>query len=117
MGSKITQDRDAMTIVLKEVKKDGLFFLDSKTTPRSVAYRVAREMGIPSAERQVFLDDVNDLKQIQKQVDLLERIALHRGSAIAIGHPRPLTIEVLKERLPEMEQKGIDLVSLSVLVK
>ena len=117
MGSLMTRNPEAMTAVLEEVQKDGLYFLDSKTTPQSVAYRIALDMGVPAAERQVFLDDLDDLDEIRKQVDILERIAARRGQAIAIGHPRPQTIQVLRERLPGMERKGYRLVFLSDLVK
>jgi polysaccharide deacetylase 2 family uncharacterized protein YibQ len=117
MGSRVTQDKEAMSAVLEEVKKDGLYFLDSKTSPDSVAYQVAKSMGIPAAERQVFLDDDPDLLRIHQQMDNLEKIAARRGEAIAIGHPRPHTLQVLKERIPALRKKGYELVFLSELVE
>jgi hypothetical protein len=117
MGSRVTQDKEAMSAVLEEVRKDGLYFLDSKTSPHSVAYQVAKSMGIPAAERQVFLDDDPDLRQIHQQMDHLEKIAAKRGEAIAIGHPRPHTLQVLKERIPALRKKGYELVFLSELVE
>ena len=62
MGSFLTQDRKAMAVVLGEIKRKGLFFVDSRTTSKTVAYDVARKLGLKSAMRDVFLDDIEDEK-------------------------------------------------------
>ena len=46
-----------------------------------------------------------------------ERIARSTGSAVAIGHDRTVTIDVLLEIVPEMEGKGIEFVFLSELIE
>lgn len=116
MGSRVTEDVSVMEAVLDEIRKEHLYFLDSRTSPHSVAYPVAKKMGVRSAERQVFLDDSIEIPMIRRQMDLLEKIAERRGQAIAIGHPHAQTIAVLRERLPELQGKGIEFVFLSRLM-
>jgi len=117
MGSRGTEDEVLMRAVLDVVRKKELFFLDSRTTSRSVGSRLAKEMGVKNADRQVFLDNKRDRMYIKGQLDQLVRIARKRGSAIAIGHPYPETIEVLKQNVPALEEQGIRVVKLSELVE
>ena len=116
MGSFLTQDRKAMAVVLGEIKRKGLFFVDSRTTSKTVAYDVARKLGLKSAMRDVFLDDIEDEKEIIKQIELLINTARKEGRAIAIGHPRPSTIAALEKMLPALKSNGIEVVPVSRLV-
>lgn len=113
MGSLLTEDRDAMNLLLEEIRKKGLFFLDSKTSPNSVAYEVAKSIGLKSGRRDVFLDNQPDAEYIKGQIDKVVRIAKKRGEATAIGHPRPGTVAALREKIPDLEKEGIKLVPLS----
>jgi len=117
MGSAFTKDRAAMTFVLGDLKAKGLFFLDSRTTAETVAESTAREMGVPTAARRVFLDDSNDIEDVRFQFARLVKLAKKDGQAIAIGHPRPTTLEVLGEELPKLSGEGIALVRVSTLVR
>lgn len=117
MGSKITEDREIMEIVLEEIKKYNLFFIDSVTTKDSIAYEVAREMEIKSAVRTVFLDNENDMDYIKGQMLEVQETALREGEAIAIGHSRINTFYVLKRMVPELIKAGIEIVPVSELVK
>ena len=117
MGSKITEDREIMEIVLEEIKKYNLFFIDSVTTKDSIAYEVAREMEIKSAVRSVFLDNENDMDYIKGQMLEVQETALREGEAIAIGHSRINTFYVLKRMVPELIKAGIEIVPVSELVK
>jgi len=117
MGSKITEDREIMEIVLEEIKKYNLFFIDSVTTKDSIAYEVAREMEIKSAVRTVFLDNENDMDYIKGQILEVQETALREGEAIAIGHSRINTFYVLKRMIPELIKAGIEIVPVSELVK
>lgn len=117
-GSSLTDNREAMTFLMSELKTRGLFFLDSMTSPKSAAYTVAREFGLKSARRDVFLDnDGNNPAAIRKQLDELARMAKQNGRAIGIGHPHPATIAELKKWLATIEDQGIDVVPVSFLVK
>ena len=117
-GSSLTENREAMTFLMSELKTRGLFFLDSMTNPKSSAYSVAREFGLKSARRDVFLDnDGSNPAAIRKQLDELARTAKQNGRAIGIGHPHPATIAELKKWLAKIDEEGIEIVPVSALVK
>lgn len=115
MGSKFTENERLMKIVLEIAKEKNLFFLDSKTTNQSTAYRLAKELGLKTVSRQVFLDNKEDINYIKGQIRELIEVAKKRGSAIAIGHPHRVTIEALKEMMPILS-KEVEIVALSTLI-
>ncbi len=117
MGSKITEDREIMEIILEEIREYNLFFIDSITTKDSIAYEVAQEMEIKSAVRSVFLDNENDMEYIKGQMLEVQETALREGEVIAIGHSRINTFYVLKRMVPELIKAGIEIVPVSELVK
>lgn len=116
MGSRFTENAHAMRVVLQQVKKRGVLFLDSRTSPKSVAGRVARDLGMPALERNVFIDNDNEIDKVLKQLGEAERLARKRGIAIAIGHPREATIEVLKNWVPAALARGLSIVPLSTVM-
>lgn len=115
MGSSFTEDPDKMRIVLDLLKERGLFFLDSRTSSRSQGYRVAREIGLKSAERDVFLDHFEDPGSIQIQLERLIALARRNGRAIAIVHPHRISLEVLMRELERIEREGVMLVPVSAI--
>jgi len=117
MGSKITENREIMKIILEEIRRYNLFFIDSMTSKNSIAYKLAQEMGVKTAVRSVFLDNKNDMEYIKKQISEAREIALKDGEAIAIGHSRINTFYVLKRMVPELIKTGIEIVPASQLVK
>lgn len=117
-GSALTENREAMKFLMAEIKAHNLFFIDSLTSPKSTAYAVAREFGVRSGRRDVFLDnDSSNPAYIRSRLKELERIAKKRGWAIGIGHPHPETIRILKEWLSRTDSLGIEVVPVSELVK
>lgn len=116
MGSVLSADRRSMQAVLTVVGANRLFFLDSRTSPDTVAYRSAAELGIPAAERQVFLDPDPAPEAIRNQFHRLLGIARERGAAIAIGHPLPATLAVLGEEIPAARALGYRFVPVSYLL-
>ncbi len=116
MGSKFTEYAGGMHHILGELKKRGLFFIDSKTSTKSVAFSLSRTIGIKTAERSIFLDNVRTEEAIIKQLSKAIEVAKIKGEAIAIGHPYIETIAVLKKILPTMEKEGIRLVTASGIV-
>jgi len=116
MGSKFTENSGGMREVLKVVKKKEMLFVDSRTTAKSVAGRMARELGVPSADRNVFLDNTRDVEYILVQLNEAVRHAKKNGRAIAIGHPYPETIRALKEAVPALASQGVDVVGVSEVV-
>lgn len=115
MGSKFTQDEKAIKIIFKKFKEKGLFFLDSMTS-KSVCKRVADNLGVRFVGRSVFLDNNLNEDYIDKQMRLLVKKAKIKGSAVGIGHDRPITLETLKKLMPELEKsEGVQFVFVSEL--
>ena len=113
LGSKATADVDLMRVVMSEIKTTGRFFVDSRTSPESVALSVAKSMKLRAAANQVFLDVEDDEEFISGQLKKLAELATTKGKAIAIGHVRKKTLHVLKSELPALEARGIELVFVS----
>ena len=97
MGSEFTCHGDKMDLVLREMKQADLFFIDSLTISKSVAYQQAQHLGIPSAIRDLFLDNDRDVAKILYQLHKLVNIAKKNGQAIGICHPYPETVEALDQ--------------------
>jgi len=118
MGSKATQSRRVMENVLLILKDRELFFIDSRTSRNSIAHEAARELGVPSSENYIFLDVDTSPEVIEKKLEELVFRADRTGHAIGIGHvTRSSTIDVLKKKMPEYEEKGVEFVFASELVK
>ena len=117
MGSKATEDKALMRLVLKKLKSRGLFFVDSMTAPHTVCTLIADEIGLSSGKRDVFLDNVMNRQAIIVQIMEAARKARRRGYAVAIGHDRPMTMQVLKEEIPLLESQGFKIVSIKELLK
>ncbi len=116
-GSALTENKEAMKFLMAELKARNLFFLDSMTNPKSVAYATAREFGMKSARRDVFLDNEGDNPSyIRGQLEILADIARKNGKAIGIGHPHPATISELRKWLAETDAQGIKIVPVSRLM-
>jgi polysaccharide deacetylase 2 family uncharacterized protein YibQ len=116
MGSQFTADTAAMGIVLAEISARGLLWLDSRTSPHSLGASLAATLGVPSASRDVFLDNEVGSTAIGDRLFETERIARAKGSAIAIGHPHPATLAALKAWQAEVASRGFQLVPLSAVV-
>jgi polysaccharide deacetylase 2 family uncharacterized protein YibQ len=100
MGSLATTDPRVMAAVMKVLAARRLYFLDSRTTPDTVAERVARDAGVPTIRRDVFLDVVDDPASVRRALRRAVARARSHGSAVAIGHVHPVTLAVLETELP-----------------
>ncbi len=96
MGSRFTASEEKMLVVLTELKRRGLYFIDSRTTSRSVAYKVAKRMALRTASRDIFLDNELSENALKIQMERLLSLARQKGWAIGIGHPHQETLELLK---------------------
>lgn len=117
MGSKFTEDPERMRLVLEDLKRRGLFFLDSRTTPNTVGFRLAQELGLKTGQRNVFLDNERDVSRIKHRISELIRVSHKNGGAIGIGHPHPETVQALREVLPSLRENGVELVPVSTLLE
>jgi polysaccharide deacetylase 2 family uncharacterized protein YibQ len=116
-GSRGTSNPALMSELMPLLRERKLFFVDSRTTAATVAEAAAHHAGVPATSRNVFLDDEQSPGAIRKQFALAVRDAREKGSALAIGHPHPETLQVLAEMLPEVERQGVTLVFASDLVR
>lgn len=117
MGSLGTSDARLMQVILPEFKRRGLFFLDSYTSTRSLVVPIAHDLHVPVLRRDVFLDNVEQREPIRKQIRQTAQVALKSGFAIAIGHYKKNTLEVIAEEIPKLEKEGFQIVKLSDLMK
>ncbi len=117
MGSRLMENPEKTRIIFSELKKRGLFFLDSRTTPQTVGLQTAKSLGLKASERSLFLDNSRNEGDVRRQVEKLIHLSLVKGKAIGIGHPRPSTIRSLKKMIPKIQEKGIDIVPLSELLE
>jgi polysaccharide deacetylase 2 family uncharacterized protein YibQ len=116
-GSQSTTDATLMSELMPVLRERNLFYIDSRTTAATVAYDAARKAGVRAGFRNVpFLDDVEEVGAVRKQLQGALRGAREKGEAIAIGHPHRATLAALQEILPQAKARGIQLVFASDLV-
>ena len=117
MGSLMTQDPRRMAWVMSVLTSRGKFYIDSRTSAKSVASDVAQNWHVPNMSRHVFLDHVDDYEAIANQFERLLSVARRHGHAIAIGHPKLNTLTFLENAIPTLAAQNIELVKISDLVK
>jgi polysaccharide deacetylase 2 family uncharacterized protein YibQ len=117
MGSRATSDRQTMTDVMECIRQKGLYFVDSYTVASSVAYTVAREMGVPTARRDVFLDVDGSEASIRRKLGELALKAKRNGRAVGIGHCHRNMLSALQKEMPRIQEQGLKFVSLSAVVE
>ncbi len=117
MGSLLTRHPGHMTWLMDELSKHGgLYFIDSKTTNKSIADKIAIEHNVPSLSRDFFLDPDEDENTLRIQFDRFINKINQRGYALAIAHPYPKTIQFLQRHLKELKEQGIKLLPVSKLI-
>ncbi len=113
MGSLLTQQLEAMDWVMSELDHYPVYFVDSRTIASSIAGEVAAAYRIPTLTRDVFLDHEQTEEYVDKQFRLLIKRAKENGSAVGIGHPHKVTVDYLEKRLPELDEEGIAIATVS----
>lgn len=110
-GSKASANDRVMRDVIGVLAKRGdLFFIDSRTSAESVGESTARAQGVPTASRDVFLDNQASVAYTERQLEEAAAIAQRNGSAIAIGHPKPTTLEAVRDMIPRLQAQGVQFV-------
>ena len=92
--------------LFKSLEKNELYFVDSRTSPNTVAEAVAANSTIHYARRHVFLDNVREQKAIEAQIEKAKSLALKQDLVVAIGHPYPETYLTLQTALHQLERDG-----------
>ena len=117
MGSRLTEDTAAIGTVLEEVDRHGLFFVDSFTSPRSNAWSVAEEKGMPAGRNSMFLDRKETQESVERSVEALAEMAGISGTVIGIGRALPATLAALERVLPELEKRGFTFIDAGEAVR
>jgi len=115
MGSKFTATEAAITPVLEELKARGLLFLDARTSQYSAAARIARELRLPRAINNRYLDNQPNEQEILSQLEQLENVARTYGAAVGVGRPYPVTIRTVKKWADGLEARGFVLAPLTAV--
>jgi polysaccharide deacetylase 2 family uncharacterized protein YibQ len=116
-GSRATSDKRIMKDVLTTLQSNQLFFVDSRTSGQSIAYDMARQLGVHSAVNDLFIDNQPDVEYIKGQLRRAIQIAVKQGQAVVIGHARLNTAEAVHQMIGEIESSGVKLVFVSELVQ
>ena len=117
MGSLLTADQEKMNWLMAELKPRAIFFIDSRTTSKSIAENTAQRWNIPTMSRKIFLDHFDQPEAIAEQFQRLLQIAEKYGHATAIGHPRQNTLQFLEINLPQLINTGFKLVAPSEVMR
>lgn len=115
MGSALTQNTQAMAWVMEVLKKQQLYFIDSLTSAKSVAYQQALHYQLPALRRQVFLDNDKSEAGLTRQWNKALNIAKAKGSVVLIGHPYDESHAFLAQQLPKLAAEGVELIPASQL--
>jgi len=105
-GSKASADQNVMSNIARVLKEKNVFFVDSRTTVETIGETTMEIFGVPTARRNIFLDNDNDEEKIEKQLMKLVKRSKENGYAIGIGHAKPKTLNVLKKHIPLLQKKG-----------
>ncbi|MET0125190.1 MAG: divergent polysaccharide deacetylase family protein [Pseudomonas caspiana] len=116
MGSRMTAEPVAMGWLMAELQRRHLVFVDSRTSAKTVAAAEAQKIGLASVSRDVFLDDERTPEGITRQLKIAIELARKQGSAVMIGHPYPVTLDVLERELPRLKAQGIEWIDLRQMI-
>ena len=117
MGSRYTEETGPMRIVLDELRRQGLFFIDSRTIGSSVAFNEARKMGLKTATRNIFLDHRDDTDYIRAQIHKMIQLAEGGRAVVAICHPHRATLDALRQEADWLRRQPVRFVSASQVVR
>jgi polysaccharide deacetylase 2 family uncharacterized protein YibQ len=116
MGSRMTAEPVAMGWLVAELQRRHLFLVDSRTSAKTVAAAQAQQIGLASVSRDVFLDDERTPEAITRQLQTAIKLAHKQGSAVMIGHPYPVTLDVLERELPRLKAQGIEWIDMRHMI-
>tara|TARA_Y100000739_G_scaffold228648_1_gene240967 strand:+ start:1641 stop:2492 length:852 start_codon:yes stop_codon:yes gene_type:complete len=115
-GSKATTNGKVMGVVASVLKNKNKFFLDSRTSSKTVGEKTMRSVGVLTARRHIFLDNDLNIDNISKQLDKLVALSQKKGMAIGIGHVKANTLKVLEKEIPILLEQGFEFKFVSQVV-
>ena len=117
MGTEFAQDTPAMRVVMDELRRHGLLYLDARAVPTAPVAVAAHDFGVPYVARDIFLDGEQAAISVDSRLAQLVKLARERGSAIAIGHAHDETLAALQRWVPTLSRQGVVLVPLTAVIK
>lgn len=108
-GSKATENERVMRIVLEVCKEKGLYFLDSRTSHKSVVGKIAKEIHLPYLENQMFFDQQHTRTHMSKQAELVLKKLKEKDYVISIGHvgvSGDTMVDVIKSYFPLWQENA-----------
>ncbi|NWE25717.1 divergent polysaccharide deacetylase family protein [Pseudomonas gingeri] len=115
-GSRMTAEPVAMAWLMAELQRRNKFFVDSRTSARTVAASEAQKISLASVSRDVFLDNERTEPAITAQLETAIRLARKQGTVVVIGHPYPQTLAVLERELPRLKEQGVDWIDIKSMI-
>lgn len=115
MGSKFTTSEEALTPILTDLQGRGLMLVDARASQFSMAARVARNLNMPRAINDRYIDNVITAEEIQSQLRELEITANTFGVALGLARATPLTIDQIALWAEGLAAKGIELVPVTAI--
>jgi polysaccharide deacetylase 2 family uncharacterized protein YibQ len=116
MGSRMTTDEAAMNLLMPELQRRHMFFVDSRTTAATVAAAQAQRINLASLSRDLFLDHDSHPEAVAAAFQRGVEIARRQGSVVMIGHPHASTLAVLQRELPKLAEQGIEWIDLPMMI-
>lgn len=117
MGSRFTGWEEGMRAVLTVLQREGMLFVDSRTSAPTAVGKASKGLDLPVLQRDVFLDHVATPEAVRAELNKAVLQARKRGAALVIGHPLPVTLDVLRDELPRIVSSGVVLVPVTWLVR
>ena len=115
MGARFVADRDSMNLLMSELGKRGLMYLDDGSTARTLAPDLAQKNGVPFATGDGAIDDERDRTAILKKLDQLEATARAKGTAIGTASAFDVSVDAVTEWVAEAKKRGIEIVPVSAI--
>jgi len=116
MGSKFMMDERKLALIFNELKKNNLFFVDSRTSPNTKAFIAAEKIGLPVAARKIFLDNSRDYNEIYNSLINIDKKDGDVSPLIIIGHPHPETIRAISDAVKVLREKKVSIVPVSQII-
>ncbi|MFC1734778.1 divergent polysaccharide deacetylase family protein [Candidatus Hydrogenedentota bacterium] len=116
-GSAMTESRANMEVFIECLAELGMYFVDSRTSTKSVAYDVALDYGIMAGHNLHFVDSMYSQKSPREEFMVLLSRTKKNGRGIGVMHPKAGSVNALVELLPEFQRRGIRLVTVSEIVR
>jgi uncharacterized protein len=115
LGSKLMGDATAYAILLEEINRRGLLFLDDGTAVRSRTQEIAKKINLPAqiADR---IHEAGGTKSLETLLSETEDLARKNGSAIISIPALPANIDKIVNWERELAVRGLVLAPLSAII-